>query len=283
MQERVLISTDCVSDLTPELQKRYEISVMYYYVVTEEGRYQDTREMNSDNLIEYLEKEKKEAFSDVASIEEYKSYFEGLKEKNLGPVIHICMARYVSSAYNVALEAAARLKDVYVVDSGHLSGGMGISVLAAADMAQRGATASIILKELKWLGKHTSSSFIVGSTSGLYRNERISKGLDWFCRFFSLHPILKLKNSKMVLAGIGVGNQRTFTKMYIRWVLRNHKNIIPEVVFLISAGCSYEYQEFIKRELQRRFLFKKIIINSASAAISANCGAGAFGLLFLRK
>lgn len=283
MQDRVLVSTDCVSDLTPELQRQYGISVMYYYVVTEEGRYQDTNEMTSENLTEYMEEDKKEAYSDVASIEEYKSYFEQLKKTEPSAIIHICMARHVSNAYNVALEAAADLENVYVVDSGHLSGGMGISVLAAADMAQRGVSASIILQEIKELGNRISSSFIVQSTECLYRSDKIGKGVNLLCRSLSMHPILKLKNSKMVLAGIAFGSRRVFARGYLHWALRRPKNIVPDIVFLISVGCSYEFLEAVKQEMQRRVPWKKIVINDASSAISANCGVGAFGVLFLRK
>lgn len=280
--DTVKISTDCVCDLTKELLERYRIPVMHYYIKTEEARFQDTREMNSDDLIEYIEVDGKEAYSSPASVEEYREFFEE-EQKEGQKIIHICMARYVSDAYDRALEAAKDMEGIHVVESGHLSGGMGIMVLAAADMAERGAPCEVILKELERMKKKVSTSFIVDSTECLYRNGKVKKGIARFCDLFSLHPILELSKSRMRVTGISVGKSRNFARSYIRWVLRNKKEIVPDVVFLITAGCSYEFQQFLRQEIERRIPWKRVIVNAASATISCNCGSGAFGVLFLKK
>lgn len=281
--DRVLVSTDCVCDLTKELKERYQIPVMHYYVKTEEARFQDTKEMTSDDLIEYIEKDGKEAYSSCAPVEEYREFFENLRKKQRGPIIHICMARYVSEAFQAASEAARDMEGIYVVNSGHLSGGMGIMVLTAADMARRGAHCGIILEELARMRDKISTSFIVDSTECLYRNGKINKKIATICSVFSLHPILKLSGSHMKPVGICVGSQRRFAKAYLRWALKRKKEIVPDIVFLITAGCSYEFQQFLKKEIERRVPWKKVILNKASATISCNCGSGAFGVLFLQK
>lgn len=280
---KVMISTDCTSDLTPELREAFGISVMYCYVITEEGRYQDTSEMTSDNLIEYMEEEKKEAFSDVASIEEYKEYFEGLCEKTTGPIIHISMARYVSNAYNIALEAAADMENVFVVDSEQISGGLGLVALKAADLASRGAPLALLLKEIKKSSEQVLSSFVTETTRYLYKNGNVKKGVHTLCHILGIHPVLKLKGSRMVLGGIGCGNKSGFVRSYIRWALKHKKQIDTDMVYIVSSGYSYEYLEYVKEEIKRRVHFRKIIVNDASAAISANCGPGAIGILYARK
>ncbi len=280
---KVKISTDCTSDLTPELREKFGISVMYFYVITEEGRYQDTREMTSDNLIEYMEEEKKEAFSDVASIEEYKEYFEKLRKKAAGSIIHISMARHASNAYNIALEAAADMENVFVVDSGQISGGLGLVALKAADLALRGAPLELILNEIKKNSEAVFSSFVTESTRYLYKNGNIKKRIHLLCSILDIHPVLKLKESRLVMGSIGYGNKNGFVRRYIRWVLRHKKRIDTDMVYIVASGYSYEYLEYVKEEVKRRVSFRKIIINDASAAISANCGPGAIGILYARK
>lgn len=281
--ETVMVSTDCVSDLTQEILDRYKIPLMYYYVKTEEARFQDTREMSSDNLIEYIEQDKKRAFSSCASVEEYREFFNGLLKKTNAEIIHICMAQHVSNGYAFAVEAAADMERVHVVDSGHLSGGMGFMVLTAADMAERGAGCELILAELERMREKVSSSFIVNSTECLYRNGKIGKGVDTLCSIFSLHPILQLQQSHMRPVGVRIGSKKRFARSYIRWVLRHSDDIMTDMVFLITAGCSYEFQQFLKKELEKHMKFRQIILNEASATISCNCGSGAFGVLFMRK
>ncbi|MGN0291975.1 MAG: DegV family protein [Lachnospiraceae bacterium] len=282
-EDMVLVSTDCVSDLTPELQERYQIPVMYYYIHTEEARFQDTIEITSDNLVEYMEVDGKRAYSSCASVEEYRTFFEKQMKKTKGEIIHICVAKHVSDAWETATEAAKDLERVHVVNSGHLSGGMGIMVLAAADMAECGAPCEVILEELVRLKDKISTSFIVDSTECLYRNGKIGRRIALFCENLLLHPILKLSKSRMKVAGICIGSRQYFAKTYIRHMLRDKKTIVPDIVFLITAGCSYEFEQFLRREIEKQVPWKRVIVNTASATISCNCGSGAFGVLFLRK
>lgn len=281
--DTVMITTDCVCDLTADLQERYQIPVMYYYVQTEEARFQDTREMNSDDLIEYIEKDGKKAYSSCAPVEEYREFFEMQRAKTKAPIIHICMAQYVSDAFKTAQEAAKEEENVHVVDSGHLSGGMALMVLAAADMAKRGATCEIILDELARMKEKVSTSFIVDSVECLQRNGRIGKRVATLCEVLSLHPILKLSGSHMGPAGLCIGSPRKFARAYLRWALRRKEDIVPDMVFLITAGGSYEFRQFLLEEIKKRMPWKTVVVNKASATISCNCGSGAFGVLFLRK
>lgn len=283
IEDTVLITTDCVCDLTTDLQERYQIPVMYYYVQTEEARFQDTREMNSDDLIEYIEKDNKKAYSSCAPVEEYRDFFEKQRKKTNAPIIHICMAQYVSDAFKTAHEAAQSQEQVYVVDSGHLSGGMALMVLAAADMAKRGAPCRMILNELEHMKDKVSTSFIVDSVDCLYRNGRIGKRIAVLCDVLSLHPILKLSGSHMGPAGLCIGSPRRFARAYLRWALRRKEDIVPDMVFLITAGVTYEFRQFLMEEMKKRMPWKTIVVNKASATISCNCGSGAFGVLYLRK
>lgn len=283
MEDTVLITTDCVCDLTSELQERYRIPIMYYYVQTEEARFQDTREMNSDDLIEYIERDGKKAYSSCAPVEEYREFFARQRKKTNAPIIHICMAQHVSDAFRTAGEAAQGDDKIHVVDSGHLSGGMALMVLEAAKMARCGAACELILKEMDCMRDKISTSFIVDSVECLYRNGRISKNIAKICDVLSLHPILKLSHSHMKPVGLCIGSQRRFARAYLRWALRRREGIVPDMAFLIAAGVSYEFRQYLLKEIKKRMPWKTIVVNKASATISCNCGSGAFGVLFLRK
>ena len=283
IEDTVMVTTDCVCDLTAELQARYQIPIMYYYVQTEEARFQDTREMNSDDLIEYIEKDRKRAYSSCAPVEEYQEFFARQRKNTSAPIIHICMAQYVSDAYKTAKEAAREDEDIHVVDSGHLSGGMALMVLEAAKMAKRGAPYEVILKELDCMKEKVSTSFIVESVECLYRNGRISKNIARLCDVLSLHPILKLSRSHMKPVGLCIGSQRKFARAYLRWALRRRGEIAPDMAFLITAGVSYEYRQFLLQEIKQRMPWITVVVNKSSATISCNCGSGAFCILFVRK
>ena len=156
-------------------------------------------------------------------------------------------------------------------------------VLAAAEMAAAGADCELILEELESMKEKVCSSFIVDSTEHLYRNGKVSKTVVNISKIFSLRPVLYLKDSRMVVSDICIGDSRNCAKSYIRKILKDSDTINPETVFLISAGCSYEFLIFVKEEIQKRVKWKNIIVNTASATVTSNCGPGTFGILFARK
>ena len=115
------------------------------------------------------------------------------------------------------------------------------------------------------------------------RNVKINKRVAEVCDFLKVHPILKLKDSAMKPVGVRFGRKHAFARSYIRSMLRKKDRVVSDIVFLITAGCSYEFQEFLKEEISKYVKWKQIIVNDASATISCNCGSGAFGILFVRK
>lgn len=282
MTNRVRISVDCVCDLPRRMWEELELSIMFFYITTEEGRFRDIEEVNSENMVEYLEQGKR-AHSRCASAEEYKQHFLNIRKEHDGPIIHICIARYVSGSYDSACEAAENMENVWVVDSGHLSGGMSLMVISAAEMAKAGAGCELILQELEDMRNRVCTSFVVDSTDCLYTNGKISGKIDTFCKTFSLHPVLKLKDSRMGAAGICIGNMKRYARSYIRKVLKHPETIDTDMVFIVNAGCSYEFMSFVKEEIQKRVKWKRLIICSASATVTCNCGAGTFGVLYTRK
>ncbi len=280
---RVIVSTDCVCDLPKKLIDKYSIPVMYYYMQMENARFQDINEINSDSILEYIEKDKKMAASMNASAEEYKDFFLKQTEGGKRKLIHISLAKNTGGGFDAATQAAKDIDNVYVVDSGKLSGGMGLLVLVAADLARKGATAEIILQEIERVREKVDCTFTVKSTQCLAYNKRFNQKLSNLLDSLSIHPIITMKNSKMVLGGVCFGNMRQYVRGYIQKTLSKKESISDDVVIIITAGCPYEMQQMILEEAQKHIQWKHIFVESASATVSCNCGSGSFGLLFFRK
>ncbi len=283
MSENVIVATDCISDLTNELTKKYQIASMYYYICTEKARFQDTCEMTSDDLIEYIDVDLKRAYSQCATVEEYAEFFSKLQNGTDRAVVYVCSSRHVTRSYIISAEAAKRLKNIYIVDSGQLSAGTGILALEAAEMALCGASAEMIVQEIKSLSRCVSTSFILDTVEYLYNGGRMSKFVYHLCKSLSLHPVLQMKEGQLRPVAIYVGKKHRHAKAYIKRILKRKEDIVKDRGFLISAGCSHEYLEHIKKEIESRVTWDKLVENAASATVSCNCGPGAFGILFMRK
>ena len=281
-KKAVCITTESVCDIPEDLMVRFGVLCIYYYVQTEEGRFNDIREISADNLVEYIDKEKKQAHSMPPSVEEYETFFaDALGEAQ--QVIHISMAKNAGIGFNTAVQAANGFDNVHVINSAHLSSGMGILVMYAASMVQEGKPFQEIIDRINYIKNSISTSFIVANTGNLYRAGRMNKNVKDICDLFMLHPVLSMKGSQIVCSGIYPGTQEHAYIKYIRKLLKGRRNIDTRVLFFTYAGFSYKMKQKVLSEINKYQKFDKIIEQQASAAISSNCGTGAFGLLFMKK
>ncbi len=277
----IMITTDSVCDLPESLIKEFGISVCPYYVCTDQGRFLDELELKADELLEHMETGKK-GYSQPPDVEDYEKFF-AKKLTEAQYVIHITMAKHTSMGYHNALEAAKSFENVTVVDSGHLSSSLGLSVLYAASMAEKHASRADIIKTIKKLRRYISSAFIIDSTHMMCQAGQISKKVQILCDALLLHPVIVLKNSRMVVGSMEMGNFTHVAKRYVRKVFMNAKNIDRRILFITYAGMDSQSVHYIQELVKQYCPFERVYVQKASSAIACNCGPGSFGLLFMKK
>lgn len=123
----------------------------------------------------------------------------------------------------------------------------------------------------------------MASTENLYKAGRMDRKVKDICDLFMLHPVLSMKGSQIVCSSIYPGTCGHAYLKYIRRQLRGKRNIDTRLLFFTYAGLNYKTKQKILDEVNKYQKFEKIIEQQASAAISSNCGVGAFGLLFMKK
>ncbi len=278
----LMITTDSVSDIPAALAKEYNIAVLPYHILTEGGEFKDGEEIETDGVLAYLTQKERRARSEEPTVEEYQQFFAEQLTK-AQQIIHISMARNASRGYEKALEASSSFDNVTVVDSGHLSSGMGLIVLRAAKCAMDGMTAQVLLKEIERLKSKTKTSFVVGSTEYLARSGRIPDKVNKVCETFMLHPVIVLKKSNMKVGAIRMGTRRAVHKKYIASALKSKSRIDKSLLFITYAGMNPDELEKIAAQVRSKIAFDKVIYQKASPAISINCGPDSFGLLFMEQ
>ncbi len=278
----IMISTDSVCDIPEYLTERHQIAVMPYRVITEGGEFMDGVEAETEGILSYIGSRGKRARSESPEVADYEDFFaEQLTKAQY--IIHIAMAQHASKGYANALEASRTFDNVIVVDSGHLSSGMGLMVLHAAEYAAEGLTTDEIVNELKRMKDRVRTSFIVDSTEYLARSGRISSKVHTICEMLMLHPVIVLKNSSMKVGAIRMGTKDYARRKYITSTLNVMGKIDKKILFITYTGMKREELKEIKEQVKDNVTFEKIIYQKASPAISSNCGPGSFGLLFMLK
>ncbi len=278
----LIISTDSVCDLPDSLIEKNQIEVMPYHVHTEEGYFLDGIETETEGILAYLSDPDKKVHSEAPDVEEYESFFAGLLTKGQY-VIHITMSGKFSQGYENATEASGDFDNVMVVDSAHVSGGLGLLVLHAAKRAKESVTADSLVKELDEVKKKIRTSFIVDTTSYLARSGRVSQTVNAISNAFMLHPVLVLKNGNMVAGSMMFGTRKASWEKYISQTLRNGQAIDPDMLLIECVGMNVSEKELVVDNVRKYVTFKDVIVENASPAISINSGPYTFGLIYMMK
>ncbi len=278
----IMITADSTCDLPKALLEKHNIGIMPHLIHMENGEFLDGVEADTDGILSYLRDKSRVLKSDAQPLEAYENFFaEQLTKAHL--VIHVCLPKTLSRSYRHSREAEKVFDNVNVVNSKHLSSGMGLLVLRAAELAEQGLSLENIVKELQHTKEQVNTSFVVDTTEYLMRNGRISERVNTMCSTLMLHPVLQMKKGDLKVRTIYMGTRQYIWKKYIKSTLKNVKEIDTSILFITHVGLSKKELDSIAEQVKQKVVFKKVIYQQASSAISINCGAGTFGLIYYSK
>lgn len=281
-RKRIYITTDCSCDLPEVILKQYDIKTMYLYIKTEQGRFADTREIDSDNLLQYLSEGGSRATADSVSVEEFETFFaDALTEAD--QVIYISLAKNSGRTYRVATEAAESFDHVQVLDAGHISGGQGMVVIYAARLAEAGLSVTEICEKVEKMKGHVVSKFILPSADIFCEKGHAGNLLAKFCGFFNLHPVVASIKSKMIVVGLLGGSLESSWKFFLHFHMHRKKQIHPGLVIVTHVSCSVKEQEFILNEIKKFMAFEEVILQKASFTNACNAGVRTIGISYYVK
>ena len=278
-RKKIYITTDCTCDIPQELLEKYDIKLMYLYIKTPNGRFADTREIDSDSIAQYITLEKCDAYGDKVSVEEFEEFFaEALTQSE--EVIHISLSSKVGRSHSVAVEAAKGFGHVHVIDSGHISCGQGLVVLYAAKLVAEGRNVSEVCAEVERMKNHVRTNCVMPSADIFYQNGRTSAFVAKFCRIFQLHPFAGFKQKRVVLYTLLMGTLEKSWRQAIRFSFRNKKKINTDVIFITHVGCSVKQLDWLKKEIAKQVTFDKVITQKTSFTTACSVGMGTIGYAY---
>jgi len=282
-RKRVIITTESVADLPPELITKYGIKVLPHKVITSEGVFKDGREIDTKGVLKYMEDRDSEVRPTAPDLKEVEEFF-ARQLSYANNIIHISISSKVeNSGYHVALEASKSFDSVFVFDSGHLSSGQGLFVVEACRMAEAGKSPEEILARIEKMKKKVHTSFIVDNLDFLARSKQVGKGAANIVNSLMGRPVLVLKKGKMGLGMIYFGSRKKAWKKYINYCLSNEKPTDTRQLFVTYVGISKKDLDWIREQIEKKMAFDEVYFRQASPAIAVNCGPGTFGLLLREK
>ena len=280
------ITTDCVCDLPEAYLEANGIDLLNFYITTDSGRFLDGYEITSQNLLEYLQEGGRQARTEAPKPMVYKQFFEERLER-CDEIVHVAMSRHVGISYEnaiAALELMGSLGErVTVIDSQHISTGMGHLVIRAVELRAEGRTAAEIEAGLLAMREKVSATFITRDGRSLFRNGRMGKNMAELSEMLSLHPVLVVKDGHMRLKKFYFGKYERAVRRFVRRTLGNGRGIDKRRLFITHAGCTLKMIAAVRQQASRRLVFEEVAVVQASATVSSNCGPGTVGLVFVNQ
>lgn len=281
----VKIISDSTSDLSKELIEKYDINILPLYVHLGDDEYIDGVTITPDEIYAWSDENKTTPKTAAPSIEDGINALKPYQEKG-DDVIFFCVSEDMSTTGNVMRLAADELEyedHVYVVNSKNLSTGIGLLIIEAAEMINKGMTAAEIVKEIENLIPRVRASFVVDTLTYLHRGGRCSATTALVGNALKLKPRIVVEDGKMDAGKKYRGKQGRVILQYTKDMEEELLKAKKDRVFITHSGCDEEVIESVKKYLEELNVFKDIHITRAGSVISSHCGPGTLGVLFIAE
>ena len=281
--KKVSIITDSTSDLSKELLEQYDITVFPLHIHLGEKEYADGIDITPEEIYRWSDENGETPKTSALSLYDAKEYVKKALEKS-EEVIVFCISEEMSSCCSVMHMAVMELEaedKVFVVDSKNLSTGIGLQILEAAELVERGFTAAEIVEKIKEMQPKVRSSFVVDSLTFLHRGGRCSGAAALAGNTLKLHPCIFVLDGKMQAGKKYRGKMDKVLLNYVEDIKQELTAAKRNHVFITHSGCNEDIIEAIKKELENLNYFENIHITKAGGVIASHCGPGTLGVLYV--
>ena len=277
--EKIKIITDSTADLSKEIYEKYDIEVLPLLINFGEESYLDGVEINPQKVFERIEKD--DILPTTAQvipnrfIEAYKKYLsEGYK------IISIHMSSAMSGTYQSACIAKETLEtqDIVVIDSQNVTAALGILVLKAAKLREKGYDIAKMEEELNNIKEKIKVSVYFDSLEYLVRGGRISKTAGIVGGMLGIKLILEIKEGLMSVKDKIRGNKKSIKKIISDLENANLDDEVP--VILIDVN-NIEIKEALREYMKNNNV--NFVECPVGSTVSIHSGPGCCGLVFLNK
>lgn len=282
LSEKIIITSDSTTDLSPELLERYGIKTLPMGITLGDKTYRDGIDIKPDDIYEHQRKYGELPKTAATNVGECADFFKPLVDEGYS-VVHFTISSDMSSTYNNACIAADDFDNVYVVDTRNLSTGGGLLLLAACDMIKEGIGAKEISTRCRDLAKRVDASFVIDSLEYLYKGGRCSALSVLGANLLKLKPCIEVKNGTMGVGKKYRGKFAEVLKLYANDRLEDKDDLVPTRVFVTHAGCEDSVVESIVDLVKSKGIFNEIFVTRAGCTVSSHCGANTLGVLFIRN
>nr|WP_326185179.1 DegV family protein [uncultured Oscillibacter sp.] len=276
----IKITTDSTCDLPAWLLEKHNISVIPLGIVKGGRLYQDGVNIRTTDIAAHVDAGGEITTTNAVNIADYETLFRE-EIRKYDAVVHINIGVGFSCCHQNARLAAEEIPGVYVVDSGNLSAGHGMLVLAAAEAAEAGKSVGEILTLLEDLVPRLEMSFVLDRLDYMKKGGRCSAVTALGANLLKLHPCIEVIDGKMTVTKKYRGSIEKVVVDYIRDRLTGRTDIDTHRAILVDT-CPDDALAGLVRDAVKS-CFEEVVETKAGCTIFCHSGNNTLGIVFLRK
>ena len=279
---RVKIISDSTCDLSPELLERYDIAITPLCVIKDGKEFHDGVDITPADIFTHVDGGGELCSTAAVSQFEYTQMFTRYA-KEYDEVVQINIGSNFSCCYQNACLAAQEFDNVFVVDSGNLSTGQGLLVVAAAKLAQQGVSGIEIAERVRALVPKVEASFLIDRLDYMQKGGRCSTVAALGANLLKLKPCIEVREGKMSVCKKYRGSFEKCIRQYAKERLDGRTDIAGDLAFITHPACQKNVVDAAMEEAARYGAFDEVIETRAGCTVSCHCGPDTLGILFVRK
>lgn len=280
---KVAIITDSTCDLSKEIIESRNIKVLPLYVRFGEDTYRDGIDITTDRLYELVEQKNEIPKTSAVSPGDFIEAFEPLIKDGYD-IIYTGIGSSLSGTFQSAHIASLEFPEnrIYLVDSKNLSTGIGLLVLKACDLRDRGLSASDIKDRLLEIVPKVRSQFAVKTLDYLHKGGRASGTAKLLGTMLRIKPIIQVRDGKMDVYTKTMGKMSRALDVMLTDYINLGEQIDLDYV-MITHSQAGKHVDYMSEIVNQKLKPNKLFVTEAGCVISSHCGPGTIGILYIVK
>jgi len=282
--KKYIITTESGSDLSKEIIDRYNIYVIPMHVTMGDETYPDGS-FDVQKVFDFYEETgnlpKTSGSTPQDNTQVFNQIFTRYPEAY---IIHIGYSAVTTVSFNAANIAAQDFKNVYLVDSKHVSVGAAAIVKATAEFIEENPNTSpeTIIAFVEDIRERTHMVFLPKTLIYLRAGGRVSNLAFYGANLLRIHPSIILEDGYLVSGGRYRGSFDRCLKKMINAFFESY-NIDPNTVLVIGSPGVEDNQKKMIYDLLRENGIQEASWMKAGSVISSHGGPGAIGITGIEK
>lgn len=284
---RYRILTDSTGDLTPELVRELDLTVipMEFTVDGKSYRnYPDGHEMSAKAFYDLLRSGKTSTTAQINS-HEFTEWADPILQAG-EDLLYIAFSSGLSGTCQSALLAKKELSEkypdrkLYVVDSLCASMGEGLLVYYACKMQQEGKSIDEVYQWLQDNKLHLCHWFTVDDLNHLKRGGRVSSAAALFGTMLGIKPVLHVDDAGHLIPVAKIRGRKQSLDALVSHMEETVTEPENQVIFISHGDCQQDAQ-YVADKIRAKWNVKDIVLNEIGPVIGTHSGPGTVALFFL--